>query len=140
MRDSRLKSTEWYEYTNVNPRNRICGDCVIRAIALVTGQSWETTVREMTEMGIKKGLVLNDKDLYPEYLKSKGFIECKEPRDCCNRKLSVKEFAIQEQVDYDFIANVGSHHVAAFKNGKVRDIWNSSNETMHKYWVKPKTV
>lgn len=138
MRDSRLKSTPYYEYTNVNPRNRICGDCVIRAIALVTGQSWETTVREMTEMGIKKGLVLNDKDLYPEYLKSKGFAEHNEPRDYNNRKMSVIDFVENNNVDYDFVANVGSHHVAAFKNGKVRDIWNSSRELLHKYWIKNK--
>ena len=138
MRDSRLKGTEFYEYTNVNPRNRICGDCVIRAIALATGQSWEQTVREMTELGIKKSLLLNDVDLYPLYLEQKGFIQRPEPRDVNNRKLTVKEWLIQRE-GYSIktiVANVGSHHVTAIKDGKVRDVWNSSNQTMHKYWVK----
>ena len=143
MRDSRLRSTPYYEFTNVNPRNRIGGDCVIRAIALATGQSWETTVREMTEMGIKKGLVLNDRDLYPLYLKEKGFVECKEPRDVNNRKMTVEDYLHYtcygiDPDEINFVANVGSHHVAAVKNGKVRDIWNSSKETMHKYWVRNK--
>ena len=136
MRDSRLRSTEFYEYTNVNPHNKICGDCVIRAIALITGQSWEQTIRELTELGLKKGYVCNDVKLYPLYLKSKGFVECNEPRDVCNRKMSVKEWLIEEQVDYDLVANVGSHHVTAIKNGKVRDIWNCSTQTIHKYWVR----
>ena len=138
MRDSRLKGTEFYEYTNVNPRNRICGDCVIRAVALITQQSWETTIREMTELGIKKGLVVNDKDLYPLYLESKGFRAMNEPRDVNNRKLSIKDFLIQTEGMRlkPIVANVGSHHVTAIKNGKVRDIWNCSNETIHKYWVK----
>ena len=138
MRDSRLRSTEFYEYTNVNPHNRIGGDCVVRAIALITGQSWEQTVREMTELGIKKGLVLNDKDLYTLYLKEKGFKEMGEPRDVNNRKLTIKEWLIQrEGMDVKpIIAKAGSHHLTAIKDGKVRDIWNCSNQTMHKYWVK----
>jgi len=138
MRESRLKGTEFYEYTNVNPRNRICGDCVIRAIALVTGQSWEQTIREMTEIGIKKGLVVNDNDLYPYYLELKGFKEMNEPRDVCNRKLTVKEWLIQREgfKMKPIFAKVGSHHVTAIVDGKVRDIWNSSTQTMHRYWVK----
>ena len=137
MRESRLKETEFYEYTNINPRNRICGDCVIRAVALATGQSWEQTIRDMTELGIKKGLVLNDKELYPLYLKEKGFIECSEPRDINNRKLTVKEWLIQRgSTDGPIVANVGSHHVTLIKNNKVRDVWNSSTQTIHKYWIK----
>ena len=138
MRESRLKNTEFYEFTNVNPHNRIGGDCVIRAIALACGQSWETTVRELTEMGIKKGYICNDQKLYPAYLISKGFKEMPEPRDVNNRKLTVKEWLIQREgfSIKNIVANVGSHHVACIIDGKVRDIWNSSTQTMHKYWVK----
>ena len=138
MRDNRLKSTEFYEYTNPNPFNRIGGDCVIRAICLATGQSWEQTVKELTELGLKKGYICNDQKLYPIYLKEKGFVEMNEPRDVCNRKLSVKDFIIQREgmTIKPIVANVGSHHVAAIVNNKVRDIWNSSTQTMHKYWVK----
>lgn len=138
MRESRLKNTEFYEFTNVNPHNRIGGDCVIRAIALACGQSWEQTVRELTEMGIKKGYICNDQKLYPAYLISKGFREMPEPRDVNNRKLTVKEWLIQREgfVVKPIVANVGSHHVAAIVDNKVRDIWNSSTQTMHKYWVK----
>ena len=136
MRDSRLRSTEFYEYTNVNPRGKICEDCVIRAVALITNESWESTIRQLTEMGIKKGYVCNDSRLFPEYLKTKGFVQMPEPRDVCNRKMTIKEFLIENPEYTDFICGAGSHHITCVKGGKVRDIWNSSTTTMHKWWVR----
>lgn len=91
-KELRMQNTACYSYTNVNPKNRYVSDCVIRAIALATNQSWEQTIRELTELGIKKGTVLNDQTLYPIYLKEKGFIEAKEPRKYINLKMTVKEW------------------------------------------------
>ena len=137
IKEQRMKETEFYTYVNVNPKNRICGDCVIRAISDSLNQSWETTVRELTELGIKHGLVLNDKKLYPLYLKLKGYVQYAEPRDVCNRKMTIKEFIIENQLyKCNIICNAGSHHVICIKDGKVHDIWNSSNETIHKFWRK----
>ena len=136
-KELRMKNTEFYEYTNVNPKNKYGGDCVVRAVALATGMSWEQTIRELTEFGIKKGFVLNDYHVYEKYLESHGFIRCKEPRDCCNRKMSVKEWIIEEQINKGtFVIVAGSHHISCVIDGKVRDIWDASKVTMHKYWRK----
>lgn len=136
-RDQRMINTEFYQYENVNPKNKFGGDCVVRAVARALGQSWETTVREMTELGIKMGFVLNDKHVYDKYLVSKGFVKCKEPRDVCNRKLDVKDWIIMEQIARGkIVANVGSHHVTCIIDGVVHDIWNCSKDTMHVYWFK----
>lgn len=132
----RMKNTEFYQYHNVNPFDKYHGDCVVRAIALMTNTSWADTIHQMTDLGITKGLVLNDKALIPLYLKKKGFVECNEPRDVCNRKMSIKDFLIENPDCGNFIAFVGSHHVTAVKDNKVHDIWNCSNETMHRYFVK----
>lgn len=137
-KQQRMIGNDYYEYVNVNPKSKIGGDCVIRAIALATGQSWEQTVREMTELGIKMGFVLNDHHVYEKYLLLKGFIQAKEPRDVCNRKMTVREFIDEEQI-YEgqtsvIVMNVGSHHVSCIKDGKVQDIWDCSKNTMHKYW------
>ena len=133
-----MKNTEFYEYENVNPKGKFGGDCVIRAIANALDQSWETTVRELTELGIKKGFLCNDKHLYPQYLESKGFKQMKEPRDVNNRKLTVKEFIKQREgfPMRTIVANVGSQHVTCIKDSRVRDIWNCSVKIMHAYWVK----
>ena len=136
MRDSRLKSTPWYEYLNMNPRNLLSEDCLIRAVALVTEQSWEQTIRELTELGIKKSRVCNDSKLMPDYLESKGFKAMPEPRDAYNKKMTIKEFLCANPEFKDFICFAGSHHVTAVKDGKVRDIWDSSKVTMHRWWRK----
>lgn len=135
MRASRLKSTAFYEYVNVNPKGRLSGDCVIRAVALMTEQSWERTVRDLTELGISKGYLCNDPDLFKFYLPSKGFEKLGEPRDENNKKMSVREY-IRRHPEREFVACVGSHHVSCVKDGKVRDIWDCSGETLHTIWLK----
>ena len=128
----------YYKFINVNPKGKFVGDCVIRAIALACGISWETCVREMTELGIKLGYELNDVKCYPKYLEKKGFHLMKEPRDAFNKKITVREF-INDRKGYQMrtiVANVGSHHVTCIKDNKVHDTWDCSKNTMHKYWVK----
>ena len=140
-RAKRMINTDYYEFINVNPKNKFGGDCVIRAIAHATGQSWEQTIRELTELGIKMGFVCNDDHVYSKYLLQKGFVQCKEPRDVCNRKMTIKEWIDEEQLSEGnqigvFVVHAGSHHITSIINGKVHDTWNCSTKTMHKYWWK----
>ena len=133
----RIKNTAYYEYVNVNPKGKYSGDCVIRAIAYATSQTWEQTIRELTELGIKKGLVCNDPKLYPKYLEQKGFKQMNEPRDNYNKKMSIKEWVNDWQFNSGMIvANVGSHHVTCIDSGVVKDIWDCSGDLLHKFWVK----
>jgi hypothetical protein len=137
----RQKCTHYYEYDNVNPKNKFGGDCVIRAIANACGQSWEQTIREMTELGIKLGYVLNDSHVYEKYLLQKGFTQRSEPRDDNNKKMSVKEWIDDTRMfmkNKVIVANVGSHHATCIIDAKVHDIWNCSSQTMHKFWCKDK--
>lgn len=131
----RMYETQYYKYVNLNPKGKIGGDCVIRAIANALDQSWEQTVRELTELGLKMGFICNDKHTYYKYLKLKGFVECAEPRNYDNTKMTVRAFLTYNN-EGTIIANVGTYHVTCFKNNKVEDIWDCSKETMHKYWRK----
>ena len=133
-KQQRMIGNDYYEYVNVNPKRKIGGDCVIRAIANATNQSWEQTIREMTELGIKMGFVLNDHHVYEKYLLLKGFTPASEPRDVCNRKITAREFIDEGVKNAIIVMNIGSHHVSCIKNGKVNDIWDCSRNTMHKYW------
>ena len=136
-RKLRMINTDTYEYVNVNPKNKFGADCVVRAIALATDQSWEQTIRELTELGIKMGYVLNDDHVYSKYLEQKGFVQCKEPRDIFNKKMSLSDYiSICEGNTGTIVVNAGSHHLSVIINGKVKDIWNCSYNTMHKYWKK----
>ena len=140
-KEMRMTDNLYYRYINVNPKGKYGGDCVIRAIALVCNQTWEQTVREMTELGIKKGLVLNDTKLFPLYLAQKGFRQMKEPRKFDNTKMTVREWLNGHDGGglyrtYRIIVSVGSHHLSAIIDNKVNDTWDCSRNTMHKWWVK----
>lgn len=136
-KEFRVVGTDYYEYVNVNPKGKHCGDCVIRAVAHATDQSWADVMRDLTELGIKKGYVAIDKNIYPKYLEAKGFIQMPEPRDVNNRKMTIMDWINQEQIHKGtYVINAGSHHVTVVKDGKVNDIWNCSGSTMHKYWYK----
>lgn len=139
-KDLRMNETMYYHYINVNPKDRFTGDCVIRAIALALNQSWEQTVRELTELGIKKGCVCIDRKLFPIYLKEKGFTQMKEPRHSDNTKMSIREWLGSREGwlwhSYKIVVSAGTHHISAIIDNKVNDIWDCSKETMHKWWVK----
>ena len=129
------KNNEYYEFLNLNPKGRNANDCVFRALSGLLDQSWETTVRELTELAIKKALSPNEKRCFAEYLKIKGYTQFKEPRTFQNKKITVRQF-LTENPGVTCFAAVGSQHVTFIQNGKVRDSWDSSKKIMHAYWRK----
>ena len=139
-REQKYPSTSTFRFYNANPKNRIGGDCVIRAICTALNQSWEQTVREMTELGIKEGRVLNDQSLFPKYLEKKGWKKMPQPRKDDGTKYTGKEFC-REVTQYPFnypdriIANIGGHHTVAIIDGRVWDIWDSTDGCIGNYWV-----
>lgn len=135
-REEKYPDTETFKYYNANPKNRKGGDCVVRAITTVLNQSWEQTVRELTEVGIKKGFVLNDKHTYDKYLQEKGFIKMKQPIKKDGTKYRGNEFCKEFAKGKMIVANMGTHHIVAIINGKVNDIWDSSDGVVGNYWYK----
>lgn len=135
-RQEKYPDTSVFHYYNANPKSKIGGDCVIRAICTALNQSWEQTVRELTEVGIKYGYVLNDKHTYERYLKEKGWVKHKQPRKEDNTKYTGFEFCkIFSVKNKNIIAHIGSHHIVAIINGKINDIWDSSEGCIGNYWT-----
>lgn len=133
-REKKYPETSSFHYYNANPKNKLGGDCVVRAIATALNQSWEKTVRELTEVGIEYGYVLNDKNTYEKYLKTKGWVKCKQPRKSDNTKFTGKEFC--KGLKGTVIAHIGGHHIVAIVDGKINDIWDSSDGCIGNYWIK----
>ena len=140
-RQQKYPDTSTFHNYNANPKNKIGGDCVIRAISTALGQSWEQTVRELTEVGIKYGYVLNDKHTYSKYLEAKGWRKMPQPKKDNGTKYTGEEFC-REVKEYTFnypdriIAHIGGHHIVAIIHGKVWDTWNSTDGCIGNYWVK----
>lgn len=153
-RQEKYPETSTFHYYNANPKNRKGGDCVARAICTALDQSWEQTVRELTEVGIKNGFVFNDPHAYSKYLEGKGFGKWAQPRKDDNTKYTGKEWcnwlSINEPHDGRYkdckaiIAHIGGHHIVCIKPAdgdgfnrrfKVHDIWDSTGGCIGNYWV-----
>ena len=133
-RKEKYPDTETFKYYNANPKNRITGDCVFRAIALALEQTWEQTVMEMAKLSCENGYALNDTKGIAKYMESKGWIKCKQPRKSDNTKYTGKEFC--KFFRGTCVANIGGHHTVCIKNGKVHDIWDSTDGSIGNYWIK----
>ena len=134
----KYKETDIFHFHNANPKGKNANDCVARAISVALNQPWEQTIREMTELGIKLGLVFNEDRCIEQYLKSKGWEKYNEPRDLNNKKISCARFLLKPGNDKGvIIANVGSHHLSLIVEGQVWDTWDCTKNTMHCYWKNP---
>ena len=132
----KFEDNAYFHFHNANPKGKKACDCVIRAISVALGQTWEKTYREMAELGIKMGFILNEKHVEEAYLKSKGWEKMKEPRKSDNTKMDIRRFIDRESPREDLIVYAGSHHVSLIRGKKVWDTWDCSHETMHTYYVK----
>ena len=130
------KDTVYFHFYNANSHGHITTDCVIRAISTVMNQPWEVTYDDLVELGRKYGRVPTDRVIMNKYLMKNGFVKMNEPRTLENKKMKVKDFIKDRNQTLTAIASLGNQHVAAVVNGVVYDIWNSSNEILHTYYVR----
>lgn len=140
--------TDTFTFKNVNPKNRITGDCVFRAFANAMEQDYNETVMEMATLMCKTGYAMNDKKGEEAYLKAKGWTKRKQPRKLNGTKYTGDEFCRMlqgEQIDFmdaefltsdRIVAHIGGNHMVAIINGKVEDIWDSTSGTIGNYWIK----
>lgn len=143
-RQDKYPDTSTFHWYNANPHNKFTDDCVIRAICTALDQSWEQTVMDLTEIGLKYGYPFNDRSCYDRYLKSKGWVKCKQPRKSNNTKYTGKEFCeklnkwsndIPTSLCARYIAHIGGHHMVAIVNGRVWDTWNSTDGCIGNFWI-----
>lgn len=140
-------NTSYFKYYNANPKNKKTTDCVVRAICTALDQSYEQTLREMTELQIKTGYDMSDVKGFGKYLESKGWTKQKQPRKSDNTKYTGREFCQVLNSDIlavgkNVIANIGAHHIVCIKETsglrgtfKVHDIWDSTDGCIGNYWT-----
>ena len=131
----KLESTV-FRYYNNNPHHRQTEDCVIRAIAAGTGDSWEDVARKLTDLMIETGYMINTPELYSKYLKNIGWVKQKQPVHTDKKKMKVKDFI--KQFEDKAIIHVGKAHVSYVEDGRLWDIWNCEDEMMGVYWTPKK--
>ena len=120
---------------NNNPVGANAGDCVIRAISLATGDSWEKIYTALCVEGLAYGDMPNANAGWDNYLRSIGFKRNVCPNDCpaC---YSIADFAAEHSSGV-YIAATGRHVVAVI-DGSYYDTWDSGSEVPIYFFTKEK--
>lgn len=120
---------------NNNPKNRNTGDCVIRAIALATNNSWENAYRELAERGIKKGYLPNLPPIWRKYLQDLGYEKQKMPIRKDNTRYTIEEFCNEiAEPKTTYVVKV-INHLTVVKDKNLYDTWNCSSRSVMSYWI-----
>lgn len=124
--------SRWKEY-NPNPVGSKTIDCVIRAIVMATGESWEHVYMQLTVEGYKRGTWGCVNHVWGALLRRMGFKRAF-VQDDCESCYTVEDFA-QEHPHGTYVLAV-SGHVVCVKDGYYYDSWDSGNEIPIYYWCK----
>lgn len=140
---------------NLNPKGLKAGDCVIRAIAYATQQSWDTVYKDLCDLGFKMKRLPNEKQVYEKYLERCGWTKHKQPRKVItNWKYTVDEMI--ESMNYqescfetgettssvgnNIVISVANHLTCISKNDygdfEIVDTWDCGRKSVGNYWTK----
>lgn len=146
-RQQKYPETRTFHFYNANPKNRITGDCVTRALCTALEIPYNQCVMEQAEIQCKTGYDNATAQGIDYYLKTKGWIKCKQPRKADGTKYTGKEWCKEIDSDIAFVgksvvANIGGHHTVCIKEEgqhgfhKVFDHWDSTDGCIGNYWIK----
>lgn len=122
-----------WTYYNPNPIAARTGDCTVRAISKLTGQTWEQTYIDLCAFGLMMCDLPAANSVWGGYLRSKGFHRYLIP-DTCPDCYTVNDFA-EDHPNGDYLLALNGH-VVAVMDGHYFDSWDSGAEVPIYYWQK----
>lgn len=151
-RQQKYPETGTFHYHNQNPKNRLTGDCIIRAISRAMGLPYERVLFELAYMSSETGYSMGDKKNIDKYMEYYGWKRFNQPKFRNGKKYTGDQFCIaQQSILYGdgntgnweiypsdrIVAKIGGHHIVAIVDGKVNDTWDSTDGCIGVYWAKP---
>ena len=116
---------------NPNPLGKSTSDCVVRAIAIATEQSWRRTYRDLCELGEIEAEMPNTTHLWGLYLKQHGAEQFLLPESCPNC-ITVRAFC-ERFPEGTYVIGTGTHAVACI-DGDYYDSFDSGPESPAYFW------
>lgn len=121
-----------YVRYNPNPQSKDVGDCVIRAISIVTNSTWEDTYISLCDLGFELHDMPSANYVWGEYLRRMGFKRHIIP-DKCPYCYTVNDFCNDHQNGV-FVLATGTH-VIPIVSGSYIDSWDSGGEIPIYYYT-----
>jgi hypothetical protein len=131
-----MMQTVTFEHLNLNPRGRKTADCVIRALAAVTGGSYKDVLLELANIQIETGHDMSTKYGYERFLTSRGWVKHKQPRKIDGSKYLVGEIGNLVR-PYERVIITMVHHMTVKMNQSIYDIWDCRRKTIGNYYTHP---
>ena len=95
---------------NPNPLGKNTGDCVIRAVAIATDQSWRRTYRDLCRLGEIEGALPNSSEVWGMYVRERGAKQFLLPESCPDC-VTVRAFC-ERYPEGVYVIGTGDHAMA----------------------------
>ena len=122
-----------YIETNPNPKQNDTGDCVIRAISIAEGKTWDDIFIDLMLKSFELKDIPSSNEAWGSYLKDIGYQRFIIPNTCPDC-YTVKDFS-EDYPTGTFILATGTH-VVAVVNGFYYDTWDSGKKVPIYYFKK----
>ena len=126
-----------FKKTNPNPANNLVGDCVIRAISILTNEDWEYTFLELCIFAFSMHDMPSSNAVWGAYLIDLGYKRYVIP-NVCPACYTVRQFC-KTHTNGKYLLATGTHVVTVI-DGDYYDTWDSGDEVPIYYFTKEEIV
>lgn len=123
---------KYHLYRNENPAKKETGDCVVRALATATGESWDDVYKELFNIGYELKVMPNNQEAYEAFLISRGFKKNKISNKKGSKRPTVLGFT-KEHKTGSHVLQV-ANHLTVVKDGVYYDLWDCGEKCLYSYW------
>lgn len=114
-----------YKFYNANAKGNFVNDCVVRAVSVAEGKSWNETYEELSYIAKNKGILLDDVNFVEPLLDSRYIREC-------YHSTTVGEF-VNHHTDGTFLITMNGH-ITCCINGTIYDTFDCRDRIMLCAW------
>ena len=115
-----------YKYYNANSKGNFVNDCVIRAISVAEGKTWDETYEELSDLAQKDGILLDDVDFVENYLD-------KRYKRQCHYSKTVGEFS--DEYDRGIYLITMQGHITVSIDGTIHDTFDCRDREAEYVWL-----
>lgn len=119
---------------NANPHKRKTTDCVVRALTTAAEMKYEDVYKELFDISLKTGYMINEKRVYEQILASHNFVKIKQPKRDDGTKYLIGEIDLLEKNKTIVIRC--ANHLTCIKDNTVIDIWDCRRKAIGNYYVR----